>query len=470
MARRPPLLAARAAALLGAAAVLLLLLTCAPAADAAFSPVVYGTYTAVCPFGANPQAGQCPAGRSGTYTITVYEKASYPDMAPTVKSAANAFWSNSTTEAELLEDYDVIGAVFEVWGAGAPTTNGIRNNDNANLTVSAMAPFTEIEEPVDPPERLALVAFRLALENDPSQGAPSVEGTDVYDAVKLVSFATATFISDGGGGEGFNGAAYEFCGAALGPQCHGRPFNLLSEARHQFNAEVNRHHATGDRDEFPAAGSWCAAPWGWPARAPCRAAAAAVAAAAAGATRLHAAGCHGPKTRALHPSAGGGAGAFRELLQSVQVNGADAMARVGSGETQVFEGGVSLHWPAARHEGDVQDGPVAVITTPDTTWTWYLESEDTWHLDFKVSIRAGARLGRAHGLLGQSLEWGPDTPAVVEGGDDLQYALANGLLGTAFEFNAFTGARRTATSTKALRILAGAARAAGTPAAIARGK
>ncbi|KAI8466891.1 MAG: hypothetical protein J3K34DRAFT_472216 [Monoraphidium minutum] len=63
----------------------------------------------------------------------------------------------------------------------------------------------------------------------------------------------------------------------------------------------------------------------------------------------------GDKTRALRPLAGG-AGALSELLQWVQVNGADAMAKVGSGETQEFEGGVSVHWPATRHAGDATDG------------------------------------------------------------------------------------------------------------------
>ncbi|KAI8464934.1 MAG: hypothetical protein J3K34DRAFT_525791 [Monoraphidium minutum] len=382
-------------------------------------------------------------------------------MATTITSAANAFWASDASA--LPTHAPTVGAVYAAWGVGAPATNGVQDDGTHNVTISAKAPFGEVP---DTPG-FAYSAYLQVLEDDPSDQSLRIEpDIDMSDAVKLLSFATATFISDGGGGEdphlqGFNGAAYEFCGAALGPQCHGRPFNLLTEARHQFNAEVNRHHATGDRDEFPAAGSWLTAiglRYGPSFSVVLR-------------MRTDVANVDGPKTRALHPSAGGGAGAFRELLQSVQVNGADAMARVGSGETQQFEGGVSVHWPAVRHQGDAQDGPVAVITTPNTTWTWYLESEDTWHLDFKVSLRAGARLGRTHGLLGQSLEWARGAPAVVEGGDDLQYALADGLLGTAFKFNAFTGARarRPAVGTRALRTTAGAARAAGTPAALARG-
>ncbi|KAI8464128.1 MAG: hypothetical protein J3K34DRAFT_474580, partial [Monoraphidium minutum] len=69
----------------------------------------------------------------------------------------------------------------------------------------------------------------------------------------------------------------------------------------------------------------------------------------------------------------------------------------------------------------------------------------------------------------QSMDWARGAPAVVEGGDDLQYVLADGLLGTAFKFNAFTGARRPATGTRAMLAVAGVARGAGTPAAVARG-
>ncbi|KAI8465359.1 MAG: hypothetical protein J3K34DRAFT_525418 [Monoraphidium minutum] len=298
-------------------------------------------------------------------------------------------------------------------------------------------------------------------------------GTDVDSLVdpavsKTVPYvyATAELICKGCGGSGFSGHAYEFCGAALGAQCHGRAFNLLSEARHQFNAEVNRHHGVGERDAFPAAGSWLTA-FGLRYRHSFRVA-----------LRMrtdvdYTLVQEWNKTRALHPtaSAAGGAGPFRELLQSVRVNGADATAKVGSGETQEFEGGVSVHWPATRHKGDAQDGPVAVITTPDMTWTWYIESEDTWHLDFRVTFKEGARLGRVHGLLGQSMYWAPAAPAAVEGGDDMLYALADGLLGTAFKFNAFSALKYShAADSRALQAEGGAApRTAGTPAAVALG-
>ncbi|KAI8466215.1 MAG: hypothetical protein J3K34DRAFT_472788 [Monoraphidium minutum] len=444
--RRP-----RAAALLVAAAALLL--AHAPAAQG-FTPVSTGTYTVVCPGVAN-MAPPCQPGQTGTYTITVWQKATWSDMMPTINASTNAFWGSSPAETAEMTIF-----VYMNWDAqsgGAPTTNDpydvLDGLVNETWTMSAIAPVSPLSS------NGALGVFKT-VNTDDDETRNTGREFDTTDATPL-SFATATFVSDAGGNSGFNGEAYEFCGAALGPQCHGRAFNMLSEARHQFNAEVNRHHGTGDRDAFPAAGSWLTAfglRFGPSFSVVLR-------------MRTdvdYTLVQEGDKTRALHPSAGG-AGALSELLQSVQVNGADAMAKVGSGETQEFEGGVSVHWPATRHAGDATDGPIAVITTPDTTWTWFIESEDTWHLDFKISLRSGARLDRMHGLLGQSMDWARGAPAVVEGGDDLQYVLADGLLGTAFKFNAFTGARRPATGTRAMLAVAGVARGAGTPAAVARG-
>ncbi|KAI8465381.1 MAG: hypothetical protein J3K34DRAFT_525436 [Monoraphidium minutum] len=349
-------------------------------------------------------AGQCPENLIGDYRITTWQSATFDQMEPTIATASNVFWEESGQVAKN---------VYDGWKDTAPRSNIIYGDDTTTPYV----------------------------------------------------YATAE-ICNGCGGGGFSGHAYEFCGAALGAQCHGRAFNLLSEARHQFNAEVNRHHGVGERDAFPAAGSWLTAfglRYGHSFRIALR-------------MRTdvdYTLVQEWNKTRALHPSASaaGGAGPFRELLQSVRVNGADAMPKVGSGETQEFEGGVSVHWPETRHMGDAQDGPVAVITTPDMTWTWYIESEDTWHLDFRVTFKEGARLGRVHGLLGQSMYWAPAAPAAVEGGDDMLYALADGLLGTAFKFNAFSALKYSrASDSRALRAEGGAARrTAGTPAAVALG-
>ncbi|KAI8471274.1 MAG: hypothetical protein J3K34DRAFT_458401 [Monoraphidium minutum] len=139
----------------------------------------------------------------------------------------------------------------------------------------------------------------------------------------------------------------------------------------------------------------------------------------------------GAKTRALPPK---GAAGLRALVASAAVNDKDVLAMIGSGDTLQVGGGHAVHFPSTTHNGDATDGPVMVIETPDSTWTWYLESEDTWHLDFKLSLKADNTISAMHGLLGQSLHWTPATKAAVEGGDDLAYIVADGLLGT--DFNA----------------------------------
>ncbi|KAI8466190.1 MAG: hypothetical protein J3K34DRAFT_68120 [Monoraphidium minutum] len=156
----------------------------------------------------------------------------------------------------------------------------------------------------------------------------------------------------------------------------------------------------------------------------------------------------GAKTRALRPAgAAAGAPGLRALLASAAVNGEDVLGRIGSGETLEVARGHAVHFPAATHQADPTDGPVMVIETPDTTWTWYLESEDTWHLDFKVALKPGNTIKAMHGLLGQSLHWTPTTEAAVEGGDDLAYIVADGLLGADFKYSLFgkpvPAARRT---------------------------
>ncbi|KAI8469182.1 MAG: hypothetical protein J3K34DRAFT_522366 [Monoraphidium minutum] len=114
------------------------------------------------------------------------------------------------------------------------------------------------------------------------------------------------------------------------------------------------------------------------------------------------------------------------VFAGVRVNGKAAAARVGSGDTLRF-GGASVHFPAARHEGDASDGLMLVVTL-------YLESEDITHLDFAVTIDNGASLPPMHGLLGQSLAWAAGAPAAIEG-SELEYAVEGGLLGTAFKYS-----------------------------------
>ncbi|KAI8474668.1 MAG: hypothetical protein J3K34DRAFT_491743 [Monoraphidium minutum] len=270
--------------------------------------------------------------------------------------------------------------------------------------------------------------------------------------------------------QGFHGQAYEFCGAGK-PECKGLAFSLVSEARMQFNAEVDR---LAGADAWPAAGTWMT---GLGLRS---------GGGMAVELRLrkdvnYALTPDGNKTRAMRPEgAAAGAAGLRALLASAAVNGEDVLGRVGSGDTLTCGADGAVSFPATTHAADPTDGPVMVIITPDTAWTWYIESEDTCedasyvrpcppctpprHLDFRLELRPGNAITRMHGLLGtlqltqrpahpsplrQSLYWAPGAPAAVEGGDDLLYAVAGGLLGTDTRFGLFgktapaPGARRT---------------------------
>ncbi|KAI8465684.1 MAG: hypothetical protein J3K34DRAFT_525156 [Monoraphidium minutum] len=174
----------------------------------------------------------------------------------------------------------------------------------------------------------------------------------------------------------------------------------------------------------------------------------------------------GNKTRALPPKGvPTGAAGLRALLDTVVVNGEDVLGSVGSGNTLDLGNRHLVHFPATTHAGDAADGPVVVVETPDMSTTWYLESEDTWHLNFKVTLKAGNRIRAMHGLLGQSLHWTPGTEPVVEGGDDLAYVVRDGLLGAEFKYSLF-GRRNTDDARRALKVSAHGGLAGGTPAAL----
>lgn len=111
----------------------------------------------------------------------------------------------------------------------------------------------------------------------------------------------------------------------------------------------------------------------------------------------HTSSRHAENKKALHPA--GPRGKFAALLASFRVDGRDCLDRVETGHTQEAAG-LRVHFPAARHARDPTDGPLAVVTTPDLSVTWYLEGEDVWHLDFNASVFEGHELGEAHGLLG----------------------------------------------------------------------
>ncbi|KAI8466160.1 MAG: hypothetical protein J3K34DRAFT_434683 [Monoraphidium minutum] len=228
----------------------------------------------------------------------------------------------------------------------------------------------------------------------------------------------------------------------------------------------------------------------------------------------------GAKTRALPPK---GAAGLRALVASVEINGRNMLGMIGSGDTMEIDAKHAVHFPEATHKDDATDGGGKGTRRTGV----YLESEDTWHLDFKLSLKAGNGIKAMHGLLGcggaqkglgaaagvwggmgglayscahgiegapvlraasaakqpptagrphaprpapvrasrQSLHWKPTTKAVVEGGDDLAYIVADGLLGTEFKYSLF--GKPTSSNRRALMALpASAIVQAGTPAAV----
>ncbi|KAI8467100.1 MAG: hypothetical protein J3K34DRAFT_45379 [Monoraphidium minutum] len=255
--------------------------------------------------------------------------------------------------------------------------------------------------------------------------------------------------------QAFSGQEYEFCGADL-PECKGNAFAVVTSEKLQVNAEVDR---LAGADAWPAAGTWITGLG-------MRAGAAMSVVLRMRKDAEYTVVPDGAKTRALPPK---GAAGLRALVASAAVNDKNVLGMIGSGDTLQVGGGHAVHFPSTTHSGDATDGPVMVIETPDSTWTWYLESEDTWHLDFKLSLKADNTISAMHGLLGQSLHWTPTTEAAVEGGDDLAYIVADGLLGTDFKYSLFD--KRAAPTHRALLISAPGAPplAAGTPAALARG-
>lgn len=141
------------------------------------------------------------------------------------------------------------------------------------------------------------------------------------------------------------------------------------------------------------------------------------------------------KTRALHPD--GPKGRLAALFEAFEVNGRPSLDALESGRILEFpESGVTIHLPATRHANDPTDGPVAIISTPDMDLQLYLESEDIWHLDFKVALKNKGADYKWHGILGQSVYWAHGAAAEVEGGD-LDYVLPDGLLGTEFRYSRF---------------------------------
>ncbi|KAI8468355.1 MAG: hypothetical protein J3K34DRAFT_522986 [Monoraphidium minutum] len=257
--------------------------------------------------------------------------------------------------------------------------------------------------------------------------------------------------------QGFHGHRYSFCDDSA--PCMGRAFSLLSAAAYALNARVTR---MAGPDRWPWAGAWLTA-LGF--RYAC-VLTVELELATAVAYAVHPDGRGADTTTADIPRDWAG------VFAGVRVNGKDAAAKIGSGETIAFDA-ASAHFPAARHKGDAADGPVLVLTTPDMQITLYLESEDVTHLDFAVTLFSddARRLPAGmHGLLGQSLAWAAGNLASIEG-VELDYAVEGGLLGTAFKYSRFEGAAAAAAAdgAKSARRILGGPRAAPVPAKLVGG-
>ncbi|KAI8473759.1 MAG: hypothetical protein J3K34DRAFT_165003 [Monoraphidium minutum] len=235
---------------------------------------------------------------------------------------------------------------------------------------------------------------------------------------------------------GFNGHKYSWCSEDNGQHCIGRVFNLISESLHVINTRLTRFAGP---DMWPFAGTWMTA-FGF----------------RYGSVLSVELELATDVVYKVVPEGGGATppmGSMRAVLpagwagviSALRVNGEDVSRRVGGGDTLEFGAGASkasVHFPKDRHADDPTDGPVVVITTPDMQVTWYLESEDTTHLDLKIST-LGRDIIDMHGVLGQSLAWPRAAPALMDG-TDLEFAVEGGLLsdgGAAYKFNRFTGHR-----------------------------
>lgn len=133
------------------------------------------------------------------------------------------------------------------------------------------------------------------------------------------------------------------------------------------------------------------------------------------------------------------------MIAEFRVDGRDARDRLETGHTQEAAG-LRVHFPAARHAHDPTDGPLAIVTTPDLQITWYLESDDIWHLDFTASVFEGHALGAARGLIGQTLRGAAAAGKEKAGaaakkpeGADADYFVPGGLLGADGKHGAYEG-------------------------------
>ncbi|KAI8467540.1 MAG: hypothetical protein J3K34DRAFT_523627 [Monoraphidium minutum] len=227
--------------------------------------------------------------------------------------------------------------------------------------------------------------------------------------------------------KGFGGQSYAFCEILDGVHCLGRTFSMLSAPAYALNAHIAR---MAGPDKWPFAGAWMTGlgfRYGDILSVDLTMATDVV-------YKVVPDGRGVGTTRAVLPED------WSDVFESMHINGKDEMENlIGTGETLLFgmAGEVSVSFPFKRHDGDETDGTVAIIMTPGMRIKLFLESEDVTHLDFDISLFSSAiNAANTHGLLGQSLAWGPGVPAAIEG-HELEYVVQGGLLGTDFKFSRF---------------------------------
>ncbi|KAI8463858.1 MAG: hypothetical protein J3K34DRAFT_134260 [Monoraphidium minutum] len=376
------------------------------------------------------------------------------DMAALIASASRAgakLARPAPTSALLLVPGAPVAAVADIMGvtlvpSGDAVTLRLHVVEDPHMVSELAAHNTQT---LDTAAHYHLVP-PAGVEVDARRFLEMAEASGPLEELHLFAKGLITTIINGNGDphlQGFNGHKYSWCSNDNGAHCLGRVFNVISESLHVFNTRLTRFAGP---DVWPYAGAWMTAygfRYGDALSVELELATDVVYKLR---TEARAEDPSLEVTRAVLP--GGWAGA----ISSLRVNGEDAARHVGSGDTLVFGEGASkasVHFPKGRHPNDPTDGPVVVISTPDMQVTFYLESEDTTHLDFAITMLDNG-ITDMHGVLGQSVAWPRAGPALMEG-SDLDYVVEGGLLadgGKDYAFNRFTGRRAAAT-----RALLGAA-------------
>ncbi|KAI8473687.1 MAG: hypothetical protein J3K34DRAFT_410240 [Monoraphidium minutum] len=244
----------------------------------------------------------------------------------------------------------------------------------------------------------------------------------------------------------FTGQPFEICMADKGRQvCQGKVFNILTEEHHQVNVEMNKFQGP---DSFPYMATWMTG-FGFNYRDRHYGLESTVELTMRTDVEYKVIKDDKGNFRTAHP--GGDGGGFRALLSTFKVNGQSVLWRVETGKTQIMVGNMSVYFADHKHPHDPTDGPIVVIVTPDLRLTFYMESDDIWHLDFNLQIRSNHQLNKVHGILGQSMppQWTKTNIMMLEGKMEKKYIVENGLLGSEFKYNLYQ-AHRTITRRRGL--------------------